>query len=91
MQNRDVPNKVRSIGLSLRILEEGLKGGLDTKRGGELASNLANLYDYCILRTTEANLRNDVRMIDEVVGLIQPLAEGWGEIRGESAVQAYQS
>ena len=91
MLSRDIPNKVRSIGLALRILEEGLKGGLDTKRGGELASNLADLYDYCILRVTEANLRNDIGMIDEVVRLIKPVADGWSEIRGESVVQSYQA
>ena len=89
IQNRDIPVKVRTIGHSLRILEEGLKGSLDTNRGGALARNLANLYDYCILRTTEANVRNDASMIDEVIALIQPVADGWGAIKGDAAVQAY--
>jgi flagellar protein FliS len=89
IQNRDTATKVRTIGHSLRILEEGLKGSLDTNRGGQLARNLANLYDYCVLRTTEANSRNDAGMIDEVIGLITPVAAGWGEIKDAPAVQNY--
>jgi flagellar protein FliS len=90
IQNGDVPTKVRTIGHSIRLLEEGLKGSLDTNRGGALARNLANLYDYCILRTTEANARNSAAMIDEVIALIQPVADGWNEIKSAPAVQSYQ-
>ncbi len=90
IQNRDIPTKIRTIAHSVRILEEGLKGGLDTNRGGPLARNLADLYDYCILRTTEANARNDAALIDEVISLIKPVADSWGEIKGEPAVRAYQ-
>lgn len=87
----DVPAKGRAISRAVRILEEGLKAGLDTKRGGELAANLSSLYDYCIFKTTEANLRNDAALLDEVIGLIQPVADGWNQIRGEAVVQSYQS
>ena len=90
IQNRDTTTKVRTIGHSLRLLEEGLKGSLDTNRGGELARNLANLYDYCVLRITEANARNDAGMIDEVIALITPVADGWSEIKNVPAVQAHQ-
>jgi flagellar secretion chaperone FliS len=91
IHNRDTAAKVRSIAHALRLLEEGLKGALDTNRGGPLARNLANLYDYCVLRTTEANLRNDASMIDEVVALIQPVADGWSEIKGDAAVRNFQA
>lgn len=87
----DTPTKVRTIGHSLRLMEEGLKGALDTNRGGPLARNLANLYDYCILRTTEANSRNDAGMIDEVISLIKPVADGWGEIKSDAAVLNYRA
>ena len=87
----DIPAKGRAIGRSVRILEEGLKAGLDTNKGGELAGNLRRLYDYCIFKTTEANLRNHVAPLDEVMGLIKPVADGWNQISGEAVVQAYQS
>ena len=91
IQNGQIPAKGRAISRAVRILEEGLKAGLDVKRGGELAANLSNLYDYCIFKTTDANLRNDVTLLDEVIGLIQPVADGWSQIKGEAVVQSYQS
>ena len=87
----DIPAKGRSISRAVRILEEGLKAGLDAQKGGELAANLRSVYDYCIFKTTEANLRNDVAMLDEVIRLIQPIADGWSQIKGEAVVQSYHS
>ena len=89
--NGDIPAKARAISRAVRILEEGLKAGLDADRGGDLAANLRSLYDFCIFRVTEANLRNDAAMVDEVIRLIHPVSDGWNQIRGEVAVQSYQS
>lgn len=80
---RDWASKGRHIGKSVRIIEEGLKAGLDTTRGGELASNLLSLYDYCIVRITEANLHNDLAAIDEVLQAIAPVAQSWRDIRAQ--------
>lgn len=87
----DIAIKGKSIGRSVRLLEEGLKAGLDVSKGGELATNLRSLYDYCIFKLTEANLRSDAAIIDEVIQLIRPVAEGWSGIRGDAAVQAYHA
>jgi flagellar protein FliS len=81
--NRDFATKGRSIGRVVRILEEGLKASLDAQRGGEVAATLLSLYDFCIFKITEANLRNDVAMVDEVISLIQPVADGWNQIRSQ--------
>jgi flagellar protein FliS len=91
MLNGDIPAKGRSIGRAVRILEEGLKAGLDADRGGDLAANLRNLYDFCIFRLTEANLRNDAAMIDEVIRVIHPVSDGWSQIRSEVAVQPFHA
>ncbi|GKS77958.1 flagellar export chaperone FliS [Acidovorax sp. SUPP950] len=80
MQRGDVEEKGRHLGKAVRIIEEGLKGGLNPVQGGELAANLRALYDYCVGRLTMANLRNDVTLVEEVVNLIVPVAQGWGEI-----------
>ena len=89
--SQDVATKSQAISRTIRILEEGLKAGLDVKKGGELAANLSRLYDYCIFKTTEANLRNDATMIDEVIRLIHPISDGWNQIRGQVNAQTYQS
>ena len=90
MLSGDIPAKGRSIGRSVRILEEGLKASLDTERGGALAANLRSVYDYCIFKISEANLRNDVALIDEVVRVIHPVADGWKSIQNDAAVKSYQ-
>ena len=80
MQRGEVEEKGRHLGKAVRILEEGLKGGLNAAQGGELAANLRALYDYCVQRLTLANLRNDVSLVEEVVELITPVAQSWDQI-----------
>ena len=72
----DIPAKSQAITKASRIISEGLKGSLDPK-GGDLTENLTMLYDYCVTTLMEAHLKNDVAMIDEVIGLIAPLSETW--------------
>ena len=85
MQAGDIPGKGKAIVRAVRLIEEGLKAGINHDKGGELAVNLRGLYDYCILVLTEANLRNDIKKIEEVISLIQPVAQAWGEIKAEVA------
>ena len=75
-----INEKVRHIGKAVRILQEGLLGALDREKGGELAGNLAALYEYCTTKLTLANARNDVALVDEVAGLVTTVAQGWTEI-----------
>ncbi|MBP7567083.1 MAG: flagellar export chaperone FliS [Burkholderiaceae bacterium] len=79
----DVELKGRHLGKAVRLIEEGLKGGLDMQRGGELAGNLRGLYDYCVQRLTHANLHNDEAAVAEVVGLLEPVAQAWKSIAGQ--------
>jgi flagellar protein FliS len=83
IQNQDIPGKGQAIGRAVRLIEEGLKMGLNDQQGGEIAANLRSLYDYCVLRLTEANLRTDIGRIEEVEKLIQPVSSAWEEIRAE--------
>ncbi len=84
MQANDIAGKGQAIGRAVRLLEEGLKAGLDAK-GGELAGNLRGLYDYCIVVLSEANLYTNLQKVDEVISLIQPIAQAWTQIRPEVA------
>lgn len=76
----DIDGKGQSIGKAVRILEEGLKAGLDVESGGDLAVNLRGLYNYSILRLTTANLKNDITLIEEVTQLIVPVFDAWKSI-----------
>jgi flagellar protein FliS len=81
----DIAAKGMAIGKAVRILEEGLKAGLNMEQGGELAQNLRGMYDYSILRLTHANLRNDDAALAEVSALIEPVADSWKQIRNSGA------
>lgn len=76
----DIPAKAAAISKAVRLLDEGLKAALDPQ-GGELTERLDALYDYCIRRLTEANLRNDAAAVEEVRSLLHPVADAWNQIR----------
>ena len=80
LERGDIAEKGRQIGKAVRILEEGLKAGLNPAQGGDIADNLAALYDYCVSRLTLANVRNDAALVEEVVRLVAPVAQGWNEM-----------
>lgn len=77
MERGQIEEKGRHIGRAVRIIEEGLMGCLNHEQGGEIAANLSALYSYCSARLTLANLHNDPALIDEVVELVTPVADGW--------------
>ena len=81
----DVPLKCNSIAKALRIIEEGLLTALDREAGGELAENLGALYEYCVQRLIQANIRNDDAILEEVARLLEPLAQSWNEIKKPAA------
>ena len=58
----------------------GLRQGLDLEKGGEIAINLDNLYDYMTRRLMEANVQNDPAILEEVASLLREVKEGWDAI-----------
>jgi flagellar secretion chaperone FliS len=79
--------KGRAIGRAVRIVEEGLKAGLNLEAGGELAADLNALYAYITLRLTEANLHNDVAALEECGGLLEPVRSAWVAIGAQAGAK----
>lgn len=88
MERGDIEVKGLAIGKAVRILEEGLRSCLNLTQGGEVATNLNNLYAYAAQRLTLANLRNDEKLVIEVIGLIEPVAQSWKAICGATPTTA---
>lgn len=66
---------------------------LDTERGGEIATNLADLFKYMLSRLPEIDFNNDPAPALEVIRLLEPLRESWhkvanGEAAGQTAAAA---
>jgi flagellar protein FliS len=76
---KDVQEKGALIGGSIAIVD-ALRASLDMEKGGEIAANLEQLYDYMTRRLLEANLRNDVQALDEVASLLNSIEEAWNAI-----------
>ena len=86
MARGDLAGKGEQIIKAVRILDEGLKPALNLEQGGEIAVNLSDLYAYCVMRLTQANLRNDDAALGDVLRVIEPLAQGWTQIGGKNPV-----
>lgn len=84
MQAGNVALKGRAIGRAVRIIEEGLRAGLNLREGGQLAGDLNDLYGYISLRLTHANLHNDEAAVAECQRLVQPLLDAWKAISGQT-------
>lgn len=78
---KETAAKGQSISRAIAIVGDGLNACLDKKVGGELAQNLSALYEYMVLRLFEANLKNDISILDEVARLLTELQGAWDSIR----------
>jgi flagellar protein FliS len=79
LESGDQEVKARHLSKAVRLIDEGLKASLD-EAGGEVTGNLRTVYSYSVRCLTEANLKNDVAKVAEVIGLISPIAEAWKQI-----------
>lgn len=86
MLAKDYEGKGRLISKTIEIVG-GLRGFLDKEKGGEIAEQLESLYEYMERRLLQANLKNDIEILDEVAGLIREVKEGWDGIREEVVSQ----
>ena len=75
----EVQAKNESLGRASQIII-GLKSSLDFEKGGEIATNLNDLYGYCVQRVMSANLNNDVDAIIEIKNLMVEIREAWAQI-----------
>ncbi len=82
LRNGQLAAKGAAIGRAVRIVEEGLRAGLDLDAGGALARDLHELYGYLTMRLTLSNLHNDEAGLAECQRLMEPLREAWAAIGG---------
>ena len=57
-----------------------LGSSLDMDNGGEIASQLVELYDYCIRGLREYLSEKNVEKIQEIHQIIEKHADGWDQI-----------
>lgn len=89
-QNR-VAAKGEAISRSIDIINNGLKVSLDAEKGGQIAVQLDALYDYMVLRLLQANVKNDLKALEEVSGLLEEIHSAWRGIAPTQQRQQSQS
>lgn len=72
-------DKGKYIGKAQDIIFE-LNAVLDVEQGGEVAMNLRKLYFFMNRHLTQANIKQDIHKIEEVISLLEELNEGWKAI-----------
>jgi flagellar protein FliS len=48
---------------------------------GEIAANLRGLYGFINTKLIEANIRKDLKLVDQVIGLLTELRSSWAELQ----------
>ena len=82
MQRNETAEKARLINRAVSIIGE-LRNSLDLRSGGQIAANLAELYEYMCRRLLRATTENRVEMLDEVSGLLHEIRGAWLAIAPE--------
>ncbi len=80
MRAGEITEKGRAITHAMNIVNNGLRASLNHKEGGEIADNLEALYLYMTERLSQAHLRNDPALLQEVYKLLSDLKSAWDAI-----------
>jgi flagellar secretion chaperone FliS len=60
-----------------------LLGSLNREAGGQIAGQLASIYDYCFRQLVAANIKKEPAAAREVVGILRELGTAWQEIAAQ--------
>ena len=82
IERDDIVRKAGLLHSSVVLLAE-LRGSLDLHKGGTLAQNLSDLYEYMTHRLVHANVNNDAAAVTEVLGLLGEIRSAWAAIGPE--------
>ncbi len=85
LQDGNREAKGAAISKAIDIVNNGLAAALDHERGGEIAANLARLYDYVSRLLLQANLRDDAAPLARAAAILDDLGSGWRELRASGA------
>ncbi|OFI06504.1 flagellar protein FliS [Clostridium acetireducens DSM 10703] len=60
---------------------------LDVNKGGEWAENLMRIYDFIISQLVQANVKKDVKILNETIPLIEDIRDTWNEAYKKSKIE----
>lgn len=79
IKSKDKHTQATYLSKAEKIISE-LKITLDMEKGGEVAQNLARLYNYMSEKILFSNLHGKIEPLEEVVALLANLRTAWEQI-----------
>ena len=90
MERKDFVGKSEHMARSTAIIIN-LRDTIDLDVNTEFGENLFALYEYMIQRLTDANIQNDLQIMDEVINLMLPIKNAWAQIPDSAKQEAYEA
>src|SRR5690606_21636500 len=78
IEQNNIAKKGEYIGKMQDIVVE-LSNSLDFEVGGDVAKELASLYDYLLYASTQANIKIDKEQLEGCLKVLNTLYDGWSE------------
>ncbi len=76
IDQKDPEDRNYYVNKTLAIIYE-FSATLNHEVGGQIAADLASLYDFMVRQLNRANIKNDAASLDTVIGLLTDLRETW--------------
>ncbi len=89
IERKDLAGKSEHLSRVNAILLH-LRDTLDLDVGGEVGQNLYALYQYMMQRLLDANVQNNLQIMDEVITLLLPIKTAWASIPEDAKQEAYE-
>ncbi len=79
IKKNDIKSKVNNIQKATDIIL-ALDSSLDMEKGGEIAQNLRELYQFSYQQILLAHAKNDIKLLKDIIEILETLKSGWEEI-----------
>ena len=79
IKRNEINAKAKSLARASKIVL-GLQNALDFEEGGEIATNLNELYSYVVRRLFHVNAHNDIDALLEIHGLMEEIRQAWKSV-----------
>lgn len=78
IEEKDIVKAHQNIIKTQNIFYE-LMATLDVEQGGQWAENLMRIYDFIVQKLLEANIKKDVKVMNEIIPIIGDIRDTWHE------------
>lgn len=89
MERKDFVGKSEHLSRATAILIN-LRDTIDLDVESDVGENLFSLYEYMLQRLNDANIQNNLQIMDEVISLMLPIKTAWAQIPESAKQEAYE-